>query len=292
MKSKTKSATALTRYLGDIRDYPRLDRETEIELARAAQDGRPGAFERIIESNLRFVVKIAHEYTHLGLPVEDLINEGNLGLMEAVQRFDPDRGVRLISWAIWWIRRSMRQALSTQIHAVRLPGSQVKKVREVRETTETLTKELGRAPRQDEVAERLTFDPAKLRPIHSHGVVMMSLDNPITEDDPHPAGADLVDENQTSPDDAVIQRETVSHVRQACETLSDHERAVIRGRFGLDDGDPMTLGAIGDQIGRSRERVRQIERSAIEHVRRRFKTETRAPFRIPEHLAAEVKAAS
>ncbi len=262
-------ASALGHYFADIRKYPVLDREQEIALCRDVKEGKPGAYDRLVESNLRFVVKVARDHLGMGLPLEDLINEGNIGLMDAANRFDPDRGVRFITCAVWWIRRSIRTALTTQSHDVRLPGSQLKRMREARGISEGLRDELGREPTNDELVERLPANLAKDASLYN-GIRMAYLDEPPTEGG-RPALAEVLgDEQQTSAEEQVLRSERVARVRAACDLLDDKQREVVAARFGLEDDTRMTLDEVGKRIGRSRERVRQIERQAVKSLRHKM----------------------
>lgn len=273
------SADNLTRYLAEIREYDILTREEENRLALAAQDGCQIALNRLVEANLRFVVKVAKEYRNCGLPLEDMINEGNLGLIEAAKRFDPERGPRFISCAVWWIRREILNALSNQSHAVRLPASQTAKMKEVRRTREQLAGELGRTPTDDEISSRLHAKPGALDPIHVHGVRLSSLDAPLNDDQSESFADFLVDEHQASVEEQMMKDEALACVDLLTEELEDRERDVIESRFGLGDRDPQTLQVVADRIGLSREGVRLVERKAFGYMAKRMNRDFFAPRR-------------
>ena len=263
-------------YYADIRQYTVLTREQEVELAREARDGSARAMERLIECNLRFVVKIAAEYQYYGVPFEDLISEGNLGLMAAARRFDPERGTRFISWAVAWIRKSIYKALDEQ-HTVRIPDSQLRKIRQARDTGRRLAEEFGREPTLAEVAERLETNVGEVEPLHLHGLRLSSLDDPTGDEDGGTLSARLEGEGFTV-EEQMIHSEAIERVEVSCEKLADTERTVIRGRFGLDDRPRQTLNELAREIGRSREGVRVIERRAI---RRLGKSLTTEGYRVP-----------
>lgn len=262
--------TVLSRYFTEIREYPLLTKEQEQQLARRVQQGDPDAFDHLVASNLSFVVKVASEYRNLGLPLEDLLNEGNLGLIEAARRYDPSKGTKFITYAIWWIRKSILKALAEQVNLVRVPTYQMKKVKEVRETERTLRKELGRSPERQEISDRMDVSIKKVDQVlqvHSREV---SLDDTVGKDKKTPVSDFLVDPDIESPEDNLLKREGTSLVTDALDFLTEQERMVIRHRFGLDGSAILTLKEIGEKMGVSRERVRQIETQAKQRLRRIF----------------------
>lgn len=262
--------TVLSRYFTEIREYPLLTKEQEQQLAHRVQKGDPDAFDHLVASNLSFVVKVASEYRNLGLPLEDLLNEGNLGLIEAARRYDPAKGTKFITYAIWWIRKSILKALAEQVNLVRVPTYQMKKVKEVRETERTLRKELGRSPERQEISDRLDVSIKKVDQVlqvHSREV---SLDDTVGKDKKTPVSDFLVDPDIASPEDNLLKREGTSLVTDALDFLTEQERMVIRHRFGLDGSPILTLKEIGEKMGVSRERVRQIETQAKQRLRRIF----------------------
>ena len=262
--------STLSRYLSDIRGIAILSQEEEAELGRKIAAGKEGALERLVEANLRFVVSVAGEYRNLGLPFDDLINEGNLGLIEAAHRFDPDRGAKFISWAVWWIRRAIRTALSDQTFVVRLPVSQFKRMREVKATEKDLTRDLGRPPTREEMSAKLPRKLAQVDPIHRHGIRISSLDYTAPDEQRDTLAETLPDRKQVSVENQLLEDEQNESITELYEKLPDQLRTVIAWRFGLDGEQPQTLSEIGRRIGRSREGVRLIEGKAIEKLRRLF----------------------
>lgn len=262
---------ALQAYLRALARLPRLRAEEERELGRRIRSGDPEALRRLIEGNLRFVVSYAKRYRGLGVPFLDLIHEGNLGLLEAARRFDPDRNVKFITYAVWWVRQAIMHALSGQVRAFSLPqklsGIAARFGREVAE----LTEQLERAPTTSEIAEGLEISEADVDTLRRIGSSDLSLSDHIGAGEG--AGlevGDLIEQMSVPPiDEALIHQATVERVREALTELEEKEREVVTLRFGLDrDGEPRTLQEVGDSLGLSRERIRQIESRAKDKLRR------------------------
>jgi RNA polymerase primary sigma factor len=262
--------TILSRYFTDIREYPLLTKEQEQELAIRVRSGDAEAFDRLVASNLSFVVKVANEYRNLGLPLEDLLNEGNLGLIEAARRYDPSKGTKFITYAIWWIRKSILKALAEQVNLVRVPTYQMKKVREVREAEKHLREELGRSPKRHEIGEKLQVSVKKVDQVLQVSSREMSIDDQVGKEKKTSVSEYLVDRDARSPESSLLLNEGTSLVSEAIKHLTEQEQIVIRHRFGLDGCPIMTLKEIGAEIGVSRERVRQIETQAKTRLRRIF----------------------
>ncbi|MEN6632338.1 MAG: RNA polymerase sigma factor RpoD/SigA [Candidatus Polarisedimenticolia bacterium] len=278
MDRNNSDRSVLSRYFSEIRAYPLLTKEQEQQLAHRVRKGDKDAFEHLVASNLSFVVKVASEYRNLGLPLEDLLNEGNLGLIEAARRYDPEKGTKFITYAIWWIRKAILKALAEQVNLVRVPTYQMKKVKQVREAEHTLRKELGRAPERHEISDRLDTTLKKVDQtlqVHSKEV---SLDDTVGKEKKTPVSDYLIDQDSESPEENLIRREGTSLVGDALQHLSEQEQIVVRHRFGLDGCPILTLKEIGEQMGVSRERVRQIETQAKARLRRLF-NRPRAPHR-------------
>ena len=275
-------STVLSRYFAEIREYPVLTREEETSLAQDVKLGRKGALDELIQSNLSFVAKVANDYRNLGMPFEDLLSEGNIGLIEAVQRYDATKGTKLITYAIWWIRKSILKALSEHANLVRLPTYQLKKVRELREAESALRRTLGRRPNREEISQRLSRSVAKVDELLqvSFGQHEVSLDDKITKEADTPISDFLVDSRLSSPEDEVIQQEWSGLVGEALAHLTKQEKTVISYRFGLSGGPSLTLKEVGEKMGISRERVRQIECRATSHLRRIFARVLNAPGRV------------
>jgi RNA polymerase primary sigma factor len=264
---------ALHAYLQAISRLPRITQDDERELGRRVQGGDQEALRRLVEGNLRFVVSYAKRYRGLGVPFLDLIHEGNLGLMEAARRFDPERNVKFITYAVWWVRQAIMHALSGQTRAFSLPqklsGVAARFGRQVAE----LTEQLERAPTTSEIAEDLHISEADVDALRRIGSVDVSLSEHVGGTRGESDGAELGDllEQATVPpvEEELIHRAGVARIRQALDELDDKEREVMTLRFGLDrDGEPRTLQEVGDMLGLSRERIRQIEARAKEKLRR------------------------
>jgi RNA polymerase primary sigma factor len=270
MQSTNSDKTVLSRYFTDIREYPLLTKDEEQALAKKVQRGDKAAFEHLVASNLSFVVKVASEYRNLGLPLEDLLNEGNLGLIEAARRFDPSKGTKFITYAIWWIRKSILKALAEQVNLVRVPTYQMKKIRQLKETERNLREELGRTPNRGELSEAMEVPIKKVAQVLQVQGKEMSLDDTVGKEKKTPVSDYLVDRDTESPEDNLLKREGTFLVTEALQHLNDQERVVIKHRFGLDGCAILTLKEIGEKMGVSRERVRQIETQAKMRLRRLF----------------------
>jgi RNA polymerase primary sigma factor len=271
MSRRVEKDSCLARYLSEIGSYSILTKEQEMEIARRAHKyNRPDSLNRLVESNLSFVVKIANEYRNLGLPFEDLLNEGNIGLIEAAQRYDHNKGTKFITYAIWWIRKSILKALSEQSSLVRVPNYQMKKVRKVRDTEQSLARSLGRKPEKDELSRELDASISKIDEILQIKLREVSIDDKVGKDKDIPISDYLVDGQCVNPEDELIKIESRDLVRTALHMLSDQEHTVITNRFGLTGGRSFTLKEIGQTMGLSRERIRQIEAQAKKKLRRIF----------------------
>lgn len=273
MREGTTHADALQAYLRGIAKLPRLTPDEERELGvRIQRDGDAAALRRLVEGNLRFVVSYAKRYRGLGVPFLDLIHEGNLGLMEAARRFDPERNVKFITYAVWWIRQAITHALSGQTRAFSLPqklsGVAARFGREVTE----LTEHLHRTPTPREIADDLDISEGEVEALIRIGDRDLSLSDHVggTDDSDGPELGEMLPQAAVPPaEEMLIHRRLHAGVRGALDELDDKEREVIELRFGLDrDGDPRTLQEIGDVLGLSRERIRQIESRAKEKLRR------------------------
>lgn len=268
--TQNERSSVLSRYFAEIREYPLLTKEEEISLARHVRQGRRGALNELIESNLSFVVKVASEYRNLGLPFEDLLNEGNIGLIEAARRYDASKGTKFITYAIWWIRKSILKALSEHSNLVRVPSYQMKKVREIRDAEKSLRRDLGRTPKREEISEKLSKAVSKIDQVLQFHLREISLDERIGKDRDRSISDCLEDVACSSPEDDLIRREASVLVGDAMSHLTEQERAVILSRFGMAGGPPLTLKEIGQHMGISRERVRQIECQAKSRLRKIF----------------------
>src|SRR5213594_59684 len=262
-------SSCVSKYLQEISEYPLLTKEEEHAIAVRMQDrDLQGSYHDLVKSNLSFVVKIASEYKNMGLPFEDLLNEGNIGLIEAAHHFDHTRGTKFITYAIWWIRKSILKALSQHSAMVRIPNYQLKKVRNVRNTERMLSRELGREADREEISKELRVTIAKIDEILQVKMRELSLDDKVGRDKDTPISDYLVDGRSINPEDELIKNESQGVIRMALRSLSDQEQTVIINRFGLEGGRVFTLKEIGEKLGVSRERVRQIENQAKKRLRK------------------------
>jgi RNA polymerase primary sigma factor len=259
----------VTKYLQEISEYPLLTKEEEQAIAlRMRESTAETSYHDLVQSNLSFVVKIASEYKNMGLPFEDLLNEGNIGLIEAAHHFDHTRGTKFITYAIWWIRKSILKALSQHSAMVRIPNYQLKKVRNVRNTERMLSRELGREADREEISKELQVTIAKIDEILQMKMRELSLDDKVGREKDIPISDYLVDGRSINPEDELIKNENQGLIRMCLRSLTDQEQTVIINRFGLEGGRSFTLKEIGDKLGVSRERVRQIENQAKKRLRK------------------------
>jgi len=262
-------SSSVSKYLSEIGEYPILTKEEEHRLASSIRSkNKHQALNELVESNLSFVVKIASEYRNLGLPFEDLLNEGNIGLIEAAQHFDHNRGTKFITYAIWWIRKSILRALSQHSNLVRVPNYQLKKVRNVRATERALARELGRSPDREEISKELQSTIAKIDEILQIRLRELSLEDKVGRDKDTSIADYLVDNASVNPEEELLREESQSLIRIALRDLNDQEQTVIINRFGLEGGKTFTLKQIGEKLGISRERVRQIEFQAKKRLKK------------------------
>ena len=263
-----KSDIGLNRYLREIGQIPLLTPQQEIELAAKIKKGDAAARERMINSNLRLVVTIAHDYANLGLPLLDLISEGNIGLTKAVERFEPGKGAKLSTYAMWWIKQSIKRALANQSKTIRLPVHLVDKVAKVRRVSLQMSDELGREPTDDELGEEIGIPGDKVARLRSVGIRPASLDAPIGDDDSTKFGEMIGDEDAQTPFELLRDKNLRGEVDGLIEVLDDREKKIISQRFGLDGGQPKTLEDVSKDFGVTRERIRQLQNIALAKLRR------------------------
>lgn len=260
--------SAIKLYLREIGQVKLLTIAEENELAARIKRGDRKARDHMIRANLRLVVKIAHDYDGLGLPLLDLINEGNLGLMKAVERFDPAKGGKLSTYAAWWIKQSIKRALANQSKTIRLPVHLVDKISRMRRIAMKLQEVYGRDPTDDEVAEELGVPPGKVTQLRMASIRPASLDAPIGDDDSNTYGEVVEDERAEDPYEK-LEEKTITHMLgEMIEQLDAREQKVLRYRFGLDGTNEKTLEEVGIQFGVTRERIRQIQNLALAKLRR------------------------
>ncbi len=256
-------------YLREIGQTPLLTRQDEVMLSKLIRKGDKAARERMIKSNLRLVVKIAHDYAGLGLPLLDLISEGNIGLMKAVERFDPRKGGKLSTYGSWWIKQSMKRALANQAKTIRLPVHLVDKIGKMRRAALDLSEKLGRDPTDAELAEHLDMPAAKVGELRTMGIRPASLDAPIGEDDATEFGEIVGDDDASTPSEMLQDKALREDIRELMTKLDDRERRILNQRFGLiSDNKEQTLEQIGAKLGITRERVRQIQNIALRKLRK------------------------
>ncbi len=263
----TPDKDSLDAFLKKIAKIPLLTREEEIELAKRAKKGDKEALKKLIEHNLRFVISVAKKYMGYGLPLHDLIGEGIVGLVEAARRFDPDRGVKFISYAVWWIRQAIAQALSQSTGAVKIPIKQALMASKVLKTYNELRKELSREPTLEELAEKLNMSPKEVENYLKLCNMPLSLDAPVGDEEDTTFKDFLVGSTTEDVEKAVVMKELKEAVHDLLNVLTPQERRIIIWRFGLDGNEPKTLREIGEIIGVSRERVRQLEERAKKKMR-------------------------
>jgi len=263
-------STLLSRYFSEIREYRLLTKKQEQGLARNVKKGCRDSLDELVKSNLSFVVKVASEYRNLGMPFEDMLNEGNIGLIEAAHRYDASKGTKFITYAIWWIRKSILKSLSEHSSLVRVPTYQMKKVREIRDAENSLRRSLGRKPAREEISDRLSRSVNKIDQVLQFTLREMSLDDKVGKDRDTPIADYLVDHNLVTPEDDLIKREANTLVSEAMADLTEQERTVLCHRFGIAGGPTLTLKEIGEMMHISRERVRQVECQAKNRLKKIF----------------------
>ena len=264
---KNRANQSLDRYLQEIGEVPLLTPEEEIELARRIKKNDQEALEKLTKANLRFVVSVAKQYQNQGLSLGDLINEGNLGLIKAAKRFDETRGFKFISYAVWWIRQSILQALAEQSRVVRLPLNRVGALNKIGKAFSNLEQEFEREPSAHEIADELEMTPYEVSDTLKISGKHLSLDAPFNQGDDNRLLDVIEDEQQEPPDDLLLNESLRIEVKRALTTLSEREAEVIKLYFGLDREHPLTLEEIGEKFNLTRERVRQIKEKAIRRLR-------------------------
>jgi RNA polymerase primary sigma factor len=266
-KLQTRAQLSLERYLQEIGEVPLLKPEEEIELARKIKNGDINALKRLTKANLRFVVSVAKNYQCQGLSLSDLINEGNIGLIKAAKRFDETRGFKFISYAVWWVRQSILQALAEQSRVVRLPLNKVGALNKIRKVCESLEQDLEREPSADEIAEELGMTSSEVYENKKVSGQHRSLDAPVKRGDDKKLLDFIQDCMIPLPDNTMDEDSLRTEIKRALGTLSEKEARVIELYFGLGKTRPLTLEEIGVTFNLTRERVRQIKYKAIRRLR-------------------------
>jgi RNA polymerase primary sigma factor len=267
-RSSYDADTAIKLYLREIGQVKLLTPQEEIDLAAKIKKGDKRAREDMIKANLRLVVKIAHDYEGLGLPLLDLINEGNIGLMKAVERFDPAKGGKLSTYGSWWIKQSIKRALANQSKTIRLPVHLVDKISKMRRTALRLQEEFGREPTDDELGEELGIAGSRVAQLRTAAIRPASLDAPIGDDESNNFAEVVQDENAFTPYEQLEDKTVTRMLQEMIKMLDPREATILRYRFGLDGGPEKTLEEVGQKFGVTRERVRQIQNIALNKLRK------------------------
>jgi RNA polymerase primary sigma factor len=255
-------------YLREIGQVKLLTADEEIALARRVRRGDQQAREDMIKANLRLVVKIAKDYAGLGLPLLDLINEGNIGLMKGVERFDPNVGAKVSTYASWWIKQAIKRALANQSKTIRLPVHVVDKLAHIRKAEVKLRDSLDREPTDEEIAHDLGLDTRRIRRYRESSRAPVSLDAPLGSDgDSSLVSETVADANAAAPYDTLARHNDNELMQEVLATLDARESRILAMRFGLDDGRPKSLEEVGQEIGVTRERIRQIQEQALQKMR-------------------------
>jgi RNA polymerase primary sigma factor len=260
--------TAIKLYLREIGQVKLLTPQEEITLAARIKKGDKKARELMIKANLRLVVKIARDYDGIGLPLLDLISEGNIGLMKAVERFDPAKGGKLSTYGSWWIKQSIKRALANQSKTIRLPVHLVDKISKMRRVAMRLQEELGREPTDEELAGELGTSASRVTQMRMAAIRPASLDAPIGDEDSNNFSEVVQDENADTPYEMLEDKTVTGMLQEMVKKLDPREATILRFRFGLDGGSEKTLEEVGETFGVTRERVRQIQNIALRKLRK------------------------
>lgn len=266
-----RDSLSLDKYLQEIGKVELLSAEKEVELAKRIKKGDGEALELLIKANLRFVVSVSKQYQNQGLSLSDLINEGNLGLIKAAERFDETRGFKFISYAVWWIRQSILQALAEQARIVRLPLNKIGSINKINKAFNKLEQEYQREPTIDEVAELMESRPELIEDSMNFSSVHVSMDAPLRDEEANNMYDIMLNEDSPSPDDELINGSLRKEIERSLSTLGDREAEILRYYYGLKHYQPHTLEEIGDEFGLTRERVRQIKEKAIKKLKNQYR---------------------
>jgi len=257
-------------YLQEIGQIKLLRPEEEVALAKRIKRGDQRARDQMIKANLRLVVKIAHDYEGYGVPLLDLISEGNIGLIKAVERYDPSKGAKLSTYSAWWIKQAIRRALSNQSKTIRLPVHVVDKLAQMRRAEARFFDEFGREPSDEELAEEVGLATRRVKQYRRASLAPSSLDAPLGDEDSNFVSDVVADERAETPYEQLEDRTENYLVKQLMETLSQREKTILQLRFGLGDHEEQTLEELGDKFGLTRERIRQIQELALKKLRRKM----------------------
>ncbi len=270
---RSRSEDSVQVYLRDIGRVKLLSAKEEIELARRICKGDQLAKKRLVQANLRLVVSVAKKYQNRGLPFLDLIQEGNLGLIRAAEKFDPERGYKFSTYATWWIRQGITRALADKSRTIRVPVHMVETINNLRKTTRQLSQELGRRPTMEDLAKAMKCSITKIKEVLAANRTPMSLDSPLGEEEDNSLSDVVQDELSTPPEESTASALLALDIRGVLSMLTAREREIIILRFGLKDGNQRTLEQVGKLVGITRERTRQIELKALRQLRTSDHTE-------------------
>ena len=261
------SGSSLDRYFREISRYPLIDQDEEARLARGIRRGEEEALDKLVRSNLRFVVSVSKKYRNRGVPLPDLINEGNLGLMRAARRFDETKGIRFVTYAVWWIRQAILQALAEQSRIVRVPMNRAGQLHRIARRKAELAQELGREPTAGEIAKGMDLRTEEVEQVLAVASSHLSLDAPMFPGDGSSLLDCLPDSGSRGPDEETFEKALIESLEAALSTLDERESGILRQYFGLGNRPPMSLEEIGSGMGITRERVRQIKEKALTRLR-------------------------
>lgn len=279
LKSITnRSSASLDKYLQDISRLPMVTVEEEIALTIRIKKGDTAALEELVSANLRFVVSVAKQYQNQGISLNDLVNEGNLGLIKAASRFDETRGFKFISYAVWWIRQSIMQAISDQSRIIRIPLNRSGLLNKIKKVQGKLEQDLGRTPEIGEISALMEVDEKELLITLQAGIWHVSTDQPIGNSDQLTLLDLLADENKTAPDKELMIESFKTEVGRSLETLTAREREIVVLSFGIGHVAPLSLSEIGEKFELTRERVRQIKEKALKKLRKNDNNRNLRPY--------------
>lgn len=254
-------------YLKEINRIPLLTREEEDHFARRARDGDKAAKDKLVQSNLRFVVNVAKKYQNQGLPLSDLISEGNIGLMNAIERFDVDKGYHFISYAVWWIRQAILKAICEKSRMIRLPLNRANELVQIEKVRKDIQGNRGGRAEMEQIAKTLNMTPEHVADLIAISRDLVSLETPVYQERDSSLLGDFVeDENYQAPDEQVIEAALKDDINRVLETLTEKEAEIVQLRFGLNGRTPLSLKEIGDRYNLTKERIRQIEKKALKRL--------------------------
>ncbi len=267
ISSTKEDENILSIYLKEINRIPLLTREEEDKYARSAAEGNLKAKEKLIRANLRFVVNVAKKYQNQGLPIADLISEGNIGLMNAIERYDVNRGYHFISYAVWWIRQAILKAICEKSRMIRIPLNRANELVQIEKARKVLQSEQGTDPEIKDIAEILEMDKNHVADLINISRDLISLESPVNQDKDSSMVGDFIENSDyMSPDEIIIEKSLKADINAILDTLTEKEADILQYRFGLNGRRPMSLKEIGDKYRLTKERIRQIEKKALKRL--------------------------